>query len=152
MFYCPVASAEEFPLYPLQSDFLPPVQQSAARFQASQVLRRASTAHRQFFPWTQGYWYLPEGSRRLLWANTIFELFSKMTALAPSEVFISGHFKTLNLSKADCFTLSRRPLFLPVLTTQITCCSTLPVPCHPARHIKFRRWVEEDSCMRAWRY
>lgn len=35
-----------------------------------------------------------------------------MTALAPSEVFISGHFKTLNLSKPDFFTLSGRPLFL----------------------------------------
>lgn len=51
----------------------------------------------------------------------IFKMFSKMTALAPSAVFITGHVKTLNLSKPDIFfTLSGRPLFTPMLThTQI---------------------------------
>lgn len=81
------------------------------------------------------------GERRESWGNIIFELFSKMTALAPSEVFITDHFKTLNLSKPDCFTLSKRPSFLLLLTTQITCCSASPdrYPCNPACQGKFPR-------------
>lgn len=101
---CQVSSAKEFPLSSPRSDFLPP----AACFQASQILHHSynvSPIVRLDLRVSEFAW----GERRESWGNIIFELFSEMTALAPSKVFITGHFKTLNLSKPDCFTSSRRP-------------------------------------------
>lgn len=102
---CQVFSTKEFPSSSPRSDFLP----TAARFQANQILHRFYNASPAVLSGRRVSEFA-RGQRWESWGNIISELFSKMTALAPSEVFITGHFKTLNLSKPDCFTLSRRPL------------------------------------------
>lgn len=56
-----------------------------------------------------------------------------MTALGPSEVFISNAFKTLNLRKPDFFSPRQHASFLPpALTAQMVRCSARPPP--PTHH------------------
>lgn len=111
-----------------------------SHLQVSPIIR-----NRQLFSRTPEYRYLPAGGRR-----ESLSCFWKMTAWAPPQVFITDHFKTLNLSKPDCVTSLRCPpphpkplptCFLSVLTAQITWQSST----HSARPVIQIHMYEEDK-------
>lgn len=73
----------------------------------------AFTAHAQCSD--PGVSVFAPGERQEASGNIIFELFSKMTALGPSEVFISGAFKDFELEQTRFFfsPCQHTPFFLP---------------------------------------
>lgn len=77
-----------------------------------------------------------------------------MTALGPSEVFISGAFKDFELEQTRFFfffsTMSAHPLFPTSLTARMICCvaPTTREPCYRACQISFSGVMEADPAFK----